>query len=343
MNAKNIENSQLIDLSLRGDQDAFRQIVERHQNLVCALAFSACSNVAKSEDLTQETFLVAWQRLRELQEPGNLKAWLCGIVRNLARNAERKRAPRQFHSDGIDGASFDAIDNSSPPHEVAAAREEAAIVEQALATIPENYREPLVLFYREDQSVQNVADAMGLSPDAVRQRLTRGRSMLRDQVEAVIERSLRNTRPTPALTIAIMAALPAFAVQTQAAVAAGVAAKAAPAVAKSIWSWPVINIALAPLISIAWTAFLARRAARSAKSPREKEHLVRLTWQVGFIVVASAVATSVLSYSQAFMMAHPVWWSLLMVANVGLLLAGVVTLSVRADKHLKQIRLEEQQ
>ncbi len=63
-----------------GDREAFGQIVERYQSLVCSLAYSACGNLSRSEDLAQETFVTAWQRLGELREPSKLRAWLCGIV-----------------------------------------------------------------------------------------------------------------------------------------------------------------------------------------------------------------------------------------------------------------------
>jgi RNA polymerase sigma factor (sigma-70 family) len=346
MNAQASDNSQLVALSLGGDHEAFRDIVERYQNIVCALAFSACGNAAKSEDLTQETFLIAWQRLRELQEPANLKAWLCGIVRNLARNMARKRIPATFAGVAIEDAEdagVDPVDDASSPHDQAADREEAGIVEQALFALPDKYREPLVLFYREDQSIKNVAEAMDLSQDAVRQRLSRGRSMLRDQMEAVIERSLRRTKPTSALTIAIIAALPGVASQAKAAIVAGTAAKAVPAIGKSFWSFSLLGALASPLISLAAIPLMARAAERAGKSPREKRYLVRFNRQIGFLVLATAVAISVISFDQSFMLSHPIWYGILLAASILVLVGAVLILSLRADKRLKQIRLEDQQ
>jgi RNA polymerase sigma factor (sigma-70 family) len=281
MNAHASDNSQLVALSLGSDHDAFREIVNRYQNLIGALALSACGNVAKSEDLTQETFLVAWQRLKELQEPANLKTWLCGIVRNLARNAARKRNP-------------------IPLPGAATKRAEEAVMEQALCALPEKYREPLVLFYREEESIQNVAEALELSHEAVRQRLSRGRNILRDQMEATIGRTLRRTKPTSALTVAIMAALPGFAPQAQAAIVAGSAAKTVPLVGKSICSFSLLGSLASPVISLALMPFMARAAERAGKSPHEKRYLVRLSWQIGFSVLASAVAISALSFNPSF-------------------------------------------
>jgi RNA polymerase sigma factor (sigma-70 family) len=343
MTTQSSDNSSLIALSLSGDHDAFRQIVERYQNLICALAFSACGNIAKSEDLTQETFLVAWQRLRELQEPSNLKAWLCGIVRNLARNSARKQQPQQLADAASNDTNLDAVAATSPPDEQLVAREEAAIVEQALLTIPETYREPLVLFYREEQSVQSVADAMGISADAVRQRLSRGRNLLRNEVEAVIARSLRRSKPTSALTIAIMTALPAFATQAQAAVVAGAAAKAAPAAAKSLLSWSLLASFASPIMTLALLPFFARWAERTGKTPREKRYIVQYTWTIGLVVLTAGLAISLLTFDPDFILRHPVWFGLLLFGSIALQVAAVLILSLRADRRLKQIRLEDQQ
>ena len=76
------------------------------------------------------------------------------------------------------------------------------------AVIPELYRVPLVLFYREDQSIERVAEALKLSEDAVKQRLARGRKLLHKQVLAQVEATLQNTRPGKAFTGAVVAALP---------------------------------------------------------------------------------------------------------------------------------------
>ena len=77
--------------------------------------------------------------------------------------------------------------------------------------MPEKYRTPLVLFYREDQSVAAVAEALGLSKDATKQRLKRGRDELRDQVESTLGRkTLRRTAPTAVFTVSVATAISAL-------------------------------------------------------------------------------------------------------------------------------------
>src|SRR5262249_30010564 len=102
----------------------------------------------------------------------------------------------------------------------------------ALEGLDETYREPLVLFYREGQSVAAVADALGISGDAAKQRLARGREQVREKVAQRIEAALRRSRPGTAFTMAVLAALPAvIAGSAKAATAGGAAAVAKAAVA----------------------------------------------------------------------------------------------------------------
>ena len=108
---------------------------------------------------------------------------MCGIARNLARNSNRRAARGASQLD----ESVDPAALTPEPHDEAVSREEETLVWDALEVIPENYREPLILFYREQQSVAEVAAALDVSPDAVKQRLSRGRQMLREQVASVVE------------------------------------------------------------------------------------------------------------------------------------------------------------
>src|SRR5215510_10834511 len=100
-----LSDEQLWRLSREGDREAFGSIVERYQALICSLAFSGCGSLATSEDLAQETFIAAWHRLDDLRDPGKLRHWLCGIVRNLAANAVRRDLRRGGVPDSLDAAA----------------------------------------------------------------------------------------------------------------------------------------------------------------------------------------------------------------------------------------------
>jgi RNA polymerase sigma factor (sigma-70 family) len=85
-------DAELVSRTLAGDRDAFSRIVSRYQILICSLAYSCLGHLGLSEDVAQETFTTAWKHLRLLREPGKLRAWLCGIVRNrIHKNLQRER------------------------------------------------------------------------------------------------------------------------------------------------------------------------------------------------------------------------------------------------------------
>src|SRR5438270_4264118 len=211
-------DSNLWQLVCRGSASAFEVLVRRYQSLVCSVAYSACGNLALSEDVAQETFWTAWRQRESLEQPDRLRAWLCGIARNLAKNARRK-ASRPVESAETQDVLSELSSDEPGLAEEAVSREEESLVWQALERIPEAYREPLILFYREDQSVAEVAGALVLSEDAVRQRLSRGRGMLREQVAELVEGGLRRSRPGRRFTVTVMAGLAAHAAGAQTALA----------------------------------------------------------------------------------------------------------------------------
>ncbi len=196
------------------DRRAFAELVGRHSSAVAAVAYSACGDLTLSEDIAQETFWAAWRERATLLDPTRLRAWLCGIARNMANNAMRRTRP----SESLDRQSEQSGGKPEPSDE-AASREEQSLVWQALEEIPETYREPLILFHREHQSVAEVALTLELSPDAVKQRLSRGREILREQVAELVERTLKSSRPRTAFTTAVIAGLTALSAGTKSAVA----------------------------------------------------------------------------------------------------------------------------
>src|SRR5437660_7707630 len=175
-------DAELVTQTRQGNRDAFGQIVSRYQSLICSVAYSATGSLSQSEDLAQETFITAWKHLRHLREPGKLRAWLCGIARNRINNYLRREGRKPL----LTAEPLESLHNMAAagplPVETAITQEEEALLWRALERVPETYREPLVLFYRERQSVESVASALELSEDAVKQRLSRGRKLLQETI-----------------------------------------------------------------------------------------------------------------------------------------------------------------
>src|SRR5262252_2888050 len=158
-------DSELVTLSLAGNRDAFGWIVARYQSLLCSLAYSATGSLNQSEDLAQETFVAAWQHLADLREPEKLRSWLCRISRNLTYDALRKQGREPIHEAELLEEAQETPNAEPLPSDHTISREEEAILWRSMERIPASYREPLILYYREHQSVESVAAALDLSED----------------------------------------------------------------------------------------------------------------------------------------------------------------------------------
>ena len=295
-------DAELVALSRTGDRDAFGRIVARYQSLVCSLAYNATGSLAQSEDLAQETFIAAWKQLGEVREPEKLRPWLCGITRNLINNHFRRQGREPSESgEPIDAAS--ELPTLSPqPAEAAISREEEAILWRSLQKIPGIYREPMILFYREQQSVERVAQALELSEDAVKQRLARGRKLLHEQVAAFVEGALRQSTPGRAFTFGVLAALPLYATSAKAATVGALAAKGS-TLASATGVVAVFNLLLGPFVGLLGAYFGARAGIESARTPRELQYVVRSIKRaiVSMLLVNGAFAV--------FILAATTWWS----------------------------------
>ena len=220
-------DAELVVGTLAGNRDAFSHIVSRYQSLICSLTYSATGNLGQSEDLAQETFITAWKHLSQLRERDKLRSWLCGIARNRINNFLRREGREPLHQAGLLEEASESHSPEPLPVEYTISNEEQAILWRSLERIPEIYREPLVLFYREHQSIESVAQSLELTEDTVKQRLSRGRKMLHEQVLAFVEGALGRTNPGEQFTLNVMVALSATLATSAKVAALGTAAKTA--------------------------------------------------------------------------------------------------------------------
>jgi RNA polymerase sigma factor (sigma-70 family) len=225
-----ISDAELVAESLRGNRNAFRQIVERYQILISSLAYCATGDVSQSEDLAQETFVTAWTQLPKLQEPSKLRPWLCGVARFLISREFRRQGREPVHAAEPLEMLDEMISPEPLPSDHVISQEEKAILWRSLERIPKIYREPLVLFYREHQSIEVVAHDLGLSEDAVKQRLARGRKLLQEQFLAFVAGALQQTSPGKTFAVGVLAALPLLATSAKAATVSAVTTKGGSAV-----------------------------------------------------------------------------------------------------------------
>ncbi len=191
----------------RGSQEAYGRIVHACQNTVTAIALAITRDVQASEDIAQEAFLKAWQQLDRLKNSASFLPWLRQITRNLARDWLRAQHGRPMSGEVAEIAIGMAADPDPTPAERLLQTEEERVATEIISSLPEDSRETLLLFYREGQSSQQVADLLGLSDAAVRKRLSRARAMVRDELLQRFGEFARSTAPTAAFTMIVMGGL----------------------------------------------------------------------------------------------------------------------------------------
>jgi len=295
MSGAETTDAELVSASLTGNRDAFGRIVMRYQSLICSLAYSATGCLGQSEDLAQETFITAWRHLRHLREPGKLRAWLCGIARNRINNSLRREGREPLRAAEPLDAVREAPALEPLPSDHAISKEEEAILWRSLERIPGTYREPLILFYREHQSVERVAEELELSEDAVKQRLSRGRKLLHEEVLAFVEGALERTNPGKAFTLGVLAALPALAISAQAATLGATAAKGT-ATAKAAGVMGVLGAILAFPLVLFGNYVGYRISLDEAQSDREREHIKSFYRKLIGCVLGFSVAFGLLMF-----------------------------------------------
>jgi RNA polymerase sigma-70 factor, ECF subfamily len=158
--------SELVRASRAGDRDAFAAIYDRFHRAVHAIALARV-RWSDADDVVQDVFLVAWQRLHELAEPAAFPGWLMTIARHRATDRVRREKKRAVASEEV-----------VPPVPGAEAREALA----AIAALPIAYRETLLMRLVEGMSGPEIAARTGLEPGSVRVNLHRGMALLRERL-----------------------------------------------------------------------------------------------------------------------------------------------------------------
>jgi len=151
------------------------RLVETYYGPLYRYAYRLAGSASDAEDLTQETFCRAQERLGQLRDPGRAKPWLFAILRN--EFLHRARAEKQFPSVPLDGVA-----EVAEPEPAGLPAVESEALQAALNDLPEVYRTPVILFYFEDFSYRDIAEQMDLPIGTVMSRLARAKLYLRDRL-----------------------------------------------------------------------------------------------------------------------------------------------------------------
>ena len=167
-------DAQLVARCREGDDDAWRELVQRFSRYVYAIAVQAYRlTPSDAEDVFQEAFARAYENLHKLREDSAIRPWLAQLTRRLCL-------------DSIRASSRVQPEESLEPQEVDDTIEkldEALVVHEALATLPDNCREILDRFFARDESYRSIGDALDLPAGTIASRISRCLVKLRGELE----------------------------------------------------------------------------------------------------------------------------------------------------------------
>jgi RNA polymerase sigma-70 factor (ECF subfamily) len=163
-----------------GSLPDIEELVDRHLDGLYRFACRLAGNPIDAEDIVQETFLIAHQKLHQVRDRDHVPAWLFKVLRSCwAKRCEREA--REAAAMGGGGALDDIPDEAAFPPELP----DAIDVEQLLAELdqmPNEFREPLLLFYFQEFRYREIADIVGCPIGTVMSRLARGKAYLRSRL-----------------------------------------------------------------------------------------------------------------------------------------------------------------
>lgn len=184
----NLLESQLVKLVLKGDQNAFSQLVDLYQEKLYHMAYRMLNNRQEAEDVVQDTFLRVYNNLEKYDDTMKFSTWIYRIATNLCIDRLRKRKPvysldaESSDYEGLDGYSMIPSDNRTPESELLIS-ETQSIIHQAIDTLPPKYKSVMILRYIHELSLQEVGEVLDMPVTTIKTRVHRGREFLRKKLE----------------------------------------------------------------------------------------------------------------------------------------------------------------
>jgi RNA polymerase sigma-70 factor (ECF subfamily) len=182
-----IDWSQIVRRCMDGDSGAWAELVRQHHRRVYGLCYRFTGNPADAEDLTQDVFLKIFSNLASFDiARGSLQVWITTMTRNLLvdnfRRTRNQRATSSLDGEWESAEELKPIDRliakDPSPHESAAKKELAKMVQEALARVSVELREAVILRDLQDLDYKEIAQVLGIPEGTVKSRISRGRAEL---------------------------------------------------------------------------------------------------------------------------------------------------------------------
>ncbi len=186
-----VSDEQLIEGARAGDRASLERLLERHERRVYRFGLKMCRDPEAAKDVLQETLIAAARTVKDFRGASTPSTWLYAIARSFCIKQRRrsKFAPEQEESIDAEATGREVrelADPSRPADEALSGKQVEAALEEAIGALDPMYREVLLLRDVEGLSAAEVAEAVGISVEAVKSRLHRARVAVRERVAPVL-------------------------------------------------------------------------------------------------------------------------------------------------------------
>lgn len=187
-----LNDNEIISLVLNGDQQAYAGLVSRYQSYVFTLALRMVKNREDAEEVAQDAFIKAYKYLADFKGHSKFSTWLYTIVNNTGISFLRKKK-LDIHS--LDNEKvFEVADSqdSGMRANMIEQKSKLAMVNDAIALLSTDDAQIITLFYKAEQSLEETAQVLGIEVNAVKVRLYRARTRLKEKMETHFAEEVRN-------------------------------------------------------------------------------------------------------------------------------------------------------
>jgi RNA polymerase sigma factor (sigma-70 family) len=183
---------EIISQVLKGDHNAYALLVERYKTYVFTLTLRFTKNREDAEEISQDIFIKAYRSLADFKGAAKFSTWLYTIVNTTCITFLRKKRLEVHSLD--DERTFEVADNQDSGFSANQVEQKSKInmVNQAIALLNPDDAEIITLFYKSEQSLEEIGQILGLEPNTAKVRLHRARTRLKDKMEKYFAEEIRD-------------------------------------------------------------------------------------------------------------------------------------------------------
>jgi RNA polymerase sigma factor (sigma-70 family) len=202
------EDGNIIHECLNGDSASFGLLVDKYKASIYALAYSRLRNFHDAEDVTQEVFIKAYKNLHTLRRWDSFLVWLRSMTVNLCRDKIKtfsRRPDKEYIEDHVvDDLEKSFLEAYQKDQWLVSHEEALNLLDKALESLPETYRQILTLHYLGGMNGEQISQFLSISHSNVRQRLSRAREQLREEMIAMMNQTFQQQKLSASFTFRIV-------------------------------------------------------------------------------------------------------------------------------------------